>query len=258
MKKISKSFGLSILKLSFMLLIVFTFQSNSAAKVIRGIVIDVESGSPITDAVIMVVDTNKIVRYMETTDSLGAFGMQAIKENKFNIRTYRYGYVSTTSGLYNLTSHDTLTMIIRLEAIPIQLSDVVVTAPNKLRSLVSEHFYDRRKLGLGYYLTWEDIKERGAYKIQDIFRNVPGIIVDGDMIYFARYINSSLSSDNVPQPDIYIDGMLIPKGSIYNPDPIGWLNPEDVAAVEVYNNINVPFEFKKIFTTGGVILIWTK
>ena len=78
------------------------------------------------------------------------------------------------------------------------------------------------------------------------------------MIYFARYINSSLSSDNVPQPDIYIDGMLIPKGSIYNPDPIGWLNPEDVAAVEVYNNINVPFEFKKIFTTGGVILIWTK
>lgn len=59
----------------------------------------------------------------------------------------------------------------------------------------------------------------------------------------------------VTQPGhlIYVDEFLMRNEE----DNIGWLNPESVLAVEVYNAINAPMEYSRGIT-GGVILIWTK
>ena len=56
-----------------------------------------------------------------------------------------------------------------------------------------------------------------------------------------------------PEPSIYVDGLYISKPEIG--DTIGWLSPEDILAVEVYNEINAPLEYSR---GSGVILIWTK
>jgi len=110
--------------ISFLIL----FQFNLPAKTVIGVVTDVKSGQPLKDVIIMIVDTTNTMRAMEMSDSSGAFIITGITQNKFQLRTYRYGYVSTTTGPYNLTTHDTLSMLINLEAVPISIGEVVVTA----------------------------------------------------------------------------------------------------------------------------------
>ena len=81
---------------------------------------------------------------------------------------------------------------------------------------------------------------------------IPGVIVRDNTIFLARYAASSIGATK-PQPLIYVNGMLLSNGA----DNIGWLSPESVQAVEVYNAINAPMQYSK-GRSAGVILIWTK
>ncbi len=232
--------------------ILFFLQLNLFSKTIRGIVIDVNTNKPLKDVVVMIIDTSNAVRFMQMTDSTGVFVITGIKENKFNVRTYRYGYVSTTTGPYNLASHDTLKMLIRLEATPLEMKEIVITATRIEPYLDRVHFYERKKMGMGHYITYKDFKNRGLSSVYDIFRGIPGLIVSNNSVFFARYSSASMDESS-PQPLIYIDGILVPNGI----DNISWLSPESVLAVEVYNSINAPEEYSR-GVIGGVILIWTK
>ena len=227
------------------------------AKAVQGVVIDVMSNKPLKDVVVMIIDTSNAVRFMQMTDSTGVFLITGIKENKFNVRTYRYGYVSTTTGPYNLASHDTLKMLIRLEATPLELKEVVITATRREPYLDRVHFYDRKEMITGHFKTWNDFKDRGLSSVYDIFRGIPGVIVKssnlkGNTITLARYSAASIGA-TAPQPLIYVDGTLM----INEPDNIIWLSPENVLAVEVYSSVDAPAEYSW-GRQGGVILIWTK
>ena len=232
--------------------ILFFLQLNLFSKTIRGIVIDVNTNKPLKDVVVMIIDTSNAVRFMQMTDSTGVFVITGIKENKFNVRTYRYGYVSTTTGPYNLATHDTLSMLIRLEATPLELKEVVITATRREPYLDRVHFYERKKMGMGHYITYKDFKNRGLSSVYDIFRGIPGLIVRSNTVSFLRYAARSLGA-TAPQPLIYLDGSLLPN----EPGNVEWLSPESILAIEVYANNWAPAEYSW-GTNSGVILIWTK
>ena len=227
-------------------------QLNSQTKTIQGVVVDVRTGDPLKDVVVMAVDTAKVICSMQNTDSTGVFNITGIKHDRITVRTYRLGYVSTTTGPYNLTSHDTLKMVVRLEAVPFTLKEAVVTAKRIDRYLEKVHFYERKNMGMGHYVTWDKFKDRGLSSVYDVFRSVPGVIVGKGNISLSRYSASSIR-DTVPQPLIYMDGILMPDET----DNISWLNPESVLAAEVYNSVTAPAEYNR-GKPGGVILIWTK
>src|SRR3972149_8268028 len=132
--------------ISFLIL----FQFNLPAKTVIGIVTDVKSGQPLESVMVMIIDTANTIRAMEMSDSSGAFIITGITQNKFQLRTYRYGYVSTTTGPYNLTTHDTLSMLIRLEATPFTLAEIEVTAKKIDPHLDKVHFYERKALAAGH------------------------------------------------------------------------------------------------------------
>ena len=210
---------------------------------------DVKSNDPLKDVVVMIVDTSDVIRSMHMTDSSGVFIITGIKQKLFKVRTYRYGYVSTTTGPYDLTKHDTLSMIVRLEAVPIALSgEVVVSATRTIPYLDKVHFYERKKMGMGHYITYNDFKDRGLTNVYEIFRSIPGLIVaQRNGVYFIRYLASSIGA-----PSIYVDGMLMPNES----NVLFWLNPKDVLAVEEYTDSEAPLRYK--VGSGGVILLWTR
>jgi len=222
------------------------------AKTVRGVVIDIKSKQPLKDVIVMIVDTAKVIRAMQESDSSGVFIITGIKQDRFKVRTYRYGYVKTITGPYNLTTHDTLSMLIKIEAVPFTLKEVVVIAKRRDINLDMVNFYRRKKMGMGHYVTWNDFKDRVLSSIYDIFRGIPGVIVGDKTIFLARYAASSIGATK-PQPLIYVDGMLLSNGV----DNIGWLSPESVQAVEVYNAINAPMQYS-MGRSAGVILIWTK
>ena len=240
--------------ISFLIL----FQFNLPAKTVIGVVTDVKSGQPLKDVIIMIVDTTNTMRAMEMSDSSGVFIITGITQNKFQLRTYRYGYVSTTTGPYNLTTHDTLSMLIRLEATPFTLAEIEVTAKKIDPYLDKVNFYERKNSGNGKFITWEDIKNRGIFDVYQIFKSVPGLLSAGKRITLSRYSAISMG-ESYPEPVTYIDGLFIPEGFGLSEiiGTIGFLNPDDILAIEVYNAINAPVQYSKGLAKG-VILIWTK
>lgn len=237
-------------KFFFFLLFLFSIQFNLPAKTVSGIVVDLNTNEPLKGVTVIILDAFNNVHYMKTTDSKGVFLIDGIKEDKFNVRTYRYGYVNTTTGPYNLSSHNTINMLIRLENVPIPLEEVVVTSTKTLPNLEQVNFYERKEQGIGHYATWNDFKDRGLSSIYDIFRGMPGLVVTNNGIFFARY-SSAVSGVSQSQPSIYVDGML----TINN--DITWLNPESVQAVETYNGLSAPAKYSR-GKIGGIIMIWTK
>jgi len=219
-------------------------------KTVRGVVIDIKSKQPIKDVVVMIVDTANVIRVAQESDSSGVFFITGIMNDKFKVKTSRNGYIGTITGPYNLAAHDTLNMIIKLEAVPKKLREVVVTAKKMNPYLDSVHFYERRDQGLGRFATWMDFKVRGLSNVYDIFRGIPGLIVKNGRVFFARYASSSLGGTE-PQPSIYVDGFLA------NNSDIDWLSAENIEAVEIYNDFYAPAQYST-GRFGGVILIWTK
>ena len=236
----------------------FLFQINLQAKTVIGIVTDVKSGQPLKDVIIMIVDTTNTMRAMEMSDSSGAFIITGITQNKFQLRTYRYGYVSTTTGPYNLTTHDTLSMLIRLEATPFTLAEIEVTAKKIDPYLDKVNFYERKNSGNGKFITWEDIKNRGINNVYTIFKSIPGLISTRKSVSFSRYSAISLAETQT-EPVTYIDGLFIPEGFGLSEiiGTIGFLNPDDILGIEIYNAINAPVQYSKGLNKG-VMLIWTK
>ncbi len=229
----------------FLILILFVLPT----KIVHGAV-DIKSNQPLKDVMVMIIDTANVNRVMQSPDCSGVFFITGIKQDKFKANTYGYGHANTTIGPYNFTNHDKLNTLIKSEAVPVSLGEVGVNTTKTNQYLDSVQFYERRYQGLGYYVTWNDFKDRGLSNVYDIFRGIPGLIVNNNRVFFARYAVSSFRITE-PKPSIYVDGMLI------NNSNIEWLSPESVQAVEVYNHLYAPIQYNRGML-GGVILIWTK
>ena len=239
-----------MIKPSFFTLFLLLLLSNLPAKTVSGIVVDLNTHEPLKGVTVMILDNFNNVQHMKTTDSKGVFLIEGIKEEKFNVRTNRYGYVNTVTGPYNLSRHNTINMLIRLENVPIPLEEVVVTSTKILPNLDQVNYNERKELGTGHYIEWNDFKDRSLSSIYDIFRGIPGLVVTNNGVFFSRY-SSSVISVSQPPPSIYIDGALSMNNNI------AWLNPENVQAVEAYNGLSAPSAYSR-GKIGGVIMIWTK
>ena len=201
----------------------------------------------------MVLDTANVIHTMQNTDSTGTFAFENIRLDRFKVRTYRYGYVSTITGPYNLTAHNNLDMLIKVESVPLTMKQVSVSANEINPYLENVHFYARKEMGNGYYRTWKDFKDRGLNNVYNIFTGIPGLTVTRSGVYFTRYAGESQQG-----PLIYVDGQYIsPQAIGPSVGALGWLNPRDVLAVEVYNAVNAPMEYSQ-GAHKGVILVWTK
>jgi len=114
-------------------------------------------------------------------------------------------------------------------------------------------FYQRRRSGIGRYLTSDDIAKRGAIVASDIFRSVPGLRLDrgglgGDTIWMRGAFGLCV-------PDVYINGAVMQLG----PDDIdSVVQPKEIAGIEIYSGENVPPQFQRGLSGCGSIVIWTK
>jgi Carboxypeptidase regulatory-like domain len=162
-------------------------------------------------------------------------------------------------------------VLVQLATLKSVLDTVRVTATrfyNRDRS----GFAERRHLGVGRYLTPEDIARRPAIFTSELFRSMSGLRLG--------YASDTLSSDmvlNVPPdslhtidrrilmrgiagdwcaPAIYMDGLVMPQ---LNADAIdAWVQPKDVSGIEIYSEATVPPEFEHRRSGCGTIVIWRK
>ncbi|HLA13898.1 MAG TPA: carboxypeptidase regulatory-like domain-containing protein [Gemmatimonadaceae bacterium] len=134
------------------------------------------------------------------------------------------------------------------------LDTVRITAA-RVRGRDISGFIERSRMGLGRYITEEDITRRRPLVTSDLFRIVPGLIVDrtplGDTMITMRGLVSETCS-----PSLYLDGQYMRNLSADDVDD--WVRPHEIAGIEVYTGAGLPAQFQQEMSGCGAIVIWTK
>jgi hypothetical protein len=133
--------------------------------------------------------------------------------------------------------------------------DTVKIVAARVRGRDIRGFLDRSRSGLGRYITEEDIARRKPIIASDLFRTVPGVAVDrtplGDTMITMR---GTFEDSCVPA--FYIDGHFM--RNLSADDINSFVNPKEIAGIEVYTGAGVPPQFQQGLGGCGSIVIWTK
>lgn len=189
----------------------------------------------------------------------GRFRITKVPAGQYLVIVKRVGY-HPTSGVIEVTASDTARLAYTLEKLRAEeLEAVVVTA--KSPSIRMAEFEQRRKLGLGEFMTTEEIQRRNSVFPTELFRKFKSVNVapshSGPITeYFAlsgrEGGNPSLGACPM---QVYLDQVPLP-----NPFNLDLLPPpRDLAGIEVYaGSATIPPQFNGYNRGCGVILVWTK
>ena len=153
-----------------------------------------------------------------------------------------------------LTGSGPWALVVDLEDATGLLGGVVVEGDRLDRSrMARDGFFRRQRAGFGTVLTAEDIERRGATVLSSALRGVLGVRplrgrTGGAVVTSTR---------GGCRMGVYLDGSFAPDLT----DDLDALPLQDVAAVEVYNGLQVPVQYRTPGQVGGacgVVLVWTR
>src|SRR5215831_19449150 len=214
--------------------------------VISGTVKD-ESGARVPNVEIIVLKTGATTH----TDSLGRFIVTRLAPGLLDVTLRRLPYSPMTLNL-EVTEGDTTDVDVTIASAGETLPTVVVKGQEE-RKRQLDAFEQRRKLGLGRFITRAQIDARGPLVLSDMLRGIPGTelyqtnITGRETLRFARR--------NDCPPAYFVDGHYMPN---FNIDDV---SPRDVEGVELYEGFaGLPAEFAKQsgVQACGVVVIWTR
>jgi hypothetical protein len=188
----------------------------------------------------------------------GRFRITKLRAGHYLAIVKRVGY-RPTSGVIEVSDSDTLRLAYTLEPIATTLAPVVVS--EKPFSLRMGEFLARRRVGVGEFMTQEEIEAKNTVFATELFRNFRSINVSPSRTtalteWFAlsrrEGANPSLGAcpmavflDNIPLPTPFNLDLLPP--------------PKDIGGIEVYAGPSTtPPQFSGYGRDCGVILVWTR
>ena len=163
-----------------------------------------------------------------------------------------------------------------------ELAPVSVVARNL--KLDKTGFEDRRKAGIGQFITDEEIKRRGVFETTQALWNVRGarVVWNGhdNVVMFTRPIGTGRASlqggtlvdqgkgvmqgggyNGLCKPAFWVDGFAMPMPLEDDPfdDTNAYVRPRDIRGIEVYlDPSSTPPMYRRPDVQCGVVLIWTK
>jgi hypothetical protein len=207
---------------------------------ISGIVSD-EGGAPIAGADVAASGA----KVHAITDSAGRFTLHPLDGGFYTVQARRLGYLAQRVTT-DLDKNGHVDLAFHLVVRPALLDSVVVTADGKCPELKYSGFVCRRARGNGVFFTDDDLFDKGAREIGDIFRGVDGFRVEMRPSTFGR----------IPVPLSTHGGLCL--NALVNGRPSALTNPipryaDQMIAVEIYATAaSVPDEYQRYAwgTTG--------
>lgn len=206
---------------------------------ITGIVTD-ESGRPIPDAEVHAFPESAHAR----TDSAGRFILTKLGSGFYHVRARHIGYTSLEITT-DLEKNGHVELKFELKARPAMLDSVIVEASGKCPPLSYGGFNCRRRFGKGVYLTDDDIGDKGAIELGDVFEDIPGFRSEMRETRIGRK----------PVPIATRGNRCI--NALVNGKPIALTNPlpryaNELIAVEIYATPSeVPPEYQRYIWMGS-------
>lgn len=144
---------------------------------------------------------------------------------------------------------------VTLSRLAAMLDTLRVTARSGGRAARAGFDERRRSWGTGRFLTAEDIARRRALHISDVLDQVPGLSrvrgLDGGEVLLMRSAFGESCT-----PTVYIDGLMM--RGLSGADVDALVRTEDVGAIEVYADSQVPPQFQYALSGCGSIVLWRK
>lgn len=227
---------------------------------LRGTVVSTDSARPVVSATVAVPAAARQTR----TDSLGRFVIDGLRAGSQELTVQAVGY-SPAIARVTLPSSAPLELDVELEPLATELARVVTVAPrDAARNLAYAEFEQRRAMGLGRFLTREQlVREQGRSLSALLREKVPGLRIwdiRGAQVAGSARGNISI----VPRGDsrclvqVIVDNVIRYRtgGNLPQFD-LRSLDPAMVAGIEYYTPSSTPAEFNRGSSAAcGTLLIW--
>lgn len=219
---------------------------RSGPSYVSGMVLDHTTGEPLQGAEVALREVEGSRVATRTTTEQGLFRFDAIRASLYEIWITHAGYKEVQLRL-DPRDGDDVRVEVEMVRTVVTLEPLVVTATRQTL-LRRVGFLDRREVGLGQFMTRDQIEARNPFRVSDMFRTmagfrvVPGARSGGDRV---------LGRGNCP-PAIFVDGTRLLEGSSI--DEV--LRPESLEALEVYHASQTPARFRG--SRCGAVVAWTR
>lgn len=189
------------------------------------------------------------------TNEKGEFTMTKLPSGSHILLARHLGYGAATVPV-DLTSREPQKVTITLPRFVAIMDPVLVTAR---RSAILDRvgFNQRKKSGNGYFVGPEQIQRMHPNSVNDILRQVPGLRVtySGMRSSVSSRRGRSSFRDIPACVRYFLDGM--PWLTTTPGDIEGFVNGNEVVAVEVYNSANIPARYMGGMGNCTTVLLWT-
>jgi len=267
----TRTSALVLLRLMFAVALLGAGATSSAAQTINGTLMEVESGTPISLGLIIMMTESGDSITSGVTDGRGRFSIGSPDAGSFVLLASAFGFKETAAGVFEIGSGGEMDIEFRIAAAPMPIDGILVSLqrPALEHQLVKNGFVRRVTRGLGRFITPWMIEQSPAVTTADLFRGIPGVLLSyprGGLNSFEGETIQLAGAGQYCTPTIYLDGARM-SVQMTQGMPIDLLAPlVMVDAVEIYRRpAEVPIEYgmtsSGIGEEGGpcgVVVIWTK
>ncbi|HEX3866406.1 MAG TPA: carboxypeptidase-like regulatory domain-containing protein [Gemmatimonadaceae bacterium] len=188
----------------------------------------------------------------------GRFRITKIPAGQYLVIVKHVGH-RPESAVVDVKPNDTLRLSYMLEPAAQELTTVVIA--EKAPALRMQEFEQRRRTGVGEFMTEAEIHERNSVFATELFRKFLAIDVSPSRTTAnTEYYALSAREGGNPQVGacpmpVYLDQVPLP--TPFNLDLLP--SPNDLAGIEVYSGAaTLPPQFNGFNHGCGVVLVWTK
>ena len=184
------------------------------------------------------------------TGANGRFRIVGLRGGNYILAVHHVGYVPVAVAMA-VAERDTLRPSFTMRKFTTALDTMIVTAKSVTRRL--SEFEDRRRAGVGYFITADDIERRNAVYVADVIRTVPSVTIDTR----AMFRQVAVSTRDGCRFNVYVDG--VPLHEDRGTNLMNLPSPKEFAGIEIYSGpATIPLMYKATVGNCGVILFWTK
>ena len=236
-------------------LICFTVLSFAAGtedlKNFKGTVKEIQTGKPISNAMVFLHVLDQEFTTMTTTDENGNFIFERVPGKFGKITVNRMGYDGAEYGPLRMAKK-LPKFKFELTPIPLSTEEVIISESHVPPTLVRNGFYERKEMRTGVFYDVTDFDRSNTNSFTQLVYRIPYLHINNQTgkIYTTR--SSSLKGG---QPHIYLDGIRIHQDI----DLRDIIDINAVAGIEVYKgSATVPMRYSSFGSNNGVVLVWTK
>lgn len=253
-----------VLTLSFL----FVVAGPASAQTLRGVVLDDPTGAAVRGAAVVLLDSAGRELETSATDGDGAFRFPVPLPGPYMVMAQQLGHAPLLTPLLQVGAGG-VEVELRLQPAPVSLPSIGVTVEQQRRRLRAAGFYERRDLGVGRFITEEELSRGGVDRVSEALRTEPSVklVVDFEsptgtgqrLVFRDAQRGLEPGQGGLCFPTVVLDGERVRQSGQGGLSLDELIHPSEISAIELYpSGAGAPARWSGMDAYCGVILIWRK